>query len=116
MTRGLAGAVCDRRLKWVVVAFWIGLTVVLGGFGAKLAEVEDNETVNWLPGSAESTQALEEITAFRSDTTLDAVLVYEREGGITAEDVAAAQTDAAEYEDMDGRTIGEVVGDDSVPE
>ena len=46
MTRGLAGAVCDRRFKWVVLAFWIGLTVVLGGFGARLADVEDNETVN----------------------------------------------------------------------
>ena len=116
MTRGLARAVCDRRFKWVVLAFWIGVTVVLGGFGSRLADVEDNETVNWLPGSAESTQALEEITAFRSDTTLDAVLVYERDGGITAEDIAAAQADTAEYEDMNGRTIGEVVGDDSVPE
>ena len=76
MTRGLAEAVCDRRFKWVVLAFWIVVTVVLGGFGAKLADVEDNETVNWLPGSAESTQALEEIIAFRSDTTLDAVMVY----------------------------------------
>ena len=114
MTRGVAGAVCDRRFKWVVVAFWIGVTVVLGGFGARLADVEDNETVNWLPGSAESTQALEEITAFRSDTTLDAVLVYQRDGGITPGDIAAAQADSAEYEDMNGRTVGEVVGDDTV--
>jgi RND superfamily putative drug exporter len=114
MTRGLAEAVCDRRFKWVVLAFWIVVTVALGGFGARLADVEDNETVNWLPGSAESTRALEEIIAFRSDTTLDAVMVYERPGGITQEDVAAAQADIAEYEDMNGRTVGEVVGDDSV--
>ena len=92
------------------------MTVVLGGFGAKLADVEDNETVNWLPGSAESTQALEKVTAFRSDTTLDAVIVYERDGGITADDVAAAQADIAEFEEMNGRTVGEVVGDDSVAE
>ena len=116
MTRGLAGAVCGRRFKWVVVAFWIGVTILLGGLGARLAEVEDNETVNWLPGSAESTQALEEISAFRSDTTLDAVLVYERDGGITTEDIAAVQADTAAYEDMNGRTVGEVVGDDSVAE
>ena len=116
MTRSFAGAVCGRRVKWVVVAFWIVVTVVLGGFGAKLADVEDNETVNWLPGSAESTQALEKITAFRSDTTLDAVMVYERDGGITADDVAAAQADIAEFEEMNGRTVGEVVGDDSVAE
>jgi RND superfamily putative drug exporter len=116
MTRGLAEAVCDRRFKWVVLAFWIVVTVVFGGFGARLADVEDNETVNWLPESAESTQALEKTIAFRSDTTLDAVMVYEREGGITSEDVAAAQADIAEYEDMDGRTVGEIVGDDSVPE
>lgn len=115
MTRGLAEAVCDRRFKWVVLAFWIVVTVVLGGFGARLADVEDNETVNWLPGSAESTQALEQVIAFRSDTTLDAVMVYEREGGITADDVAAAQADIAEYEDMNGQTVAGLVGDDSIP-
>ncbi|HZG68816.1 MAG TPA: MMPL family transporter [Herpetosiphonaceae bacterium] len=92
------------------------MTVVLGGLGAKLADVEDNETVNWLPGSAESTQALEKVAAFRSDTTLDAVIVYERVGGITAEDVSAAEADIAEFEEMNGRTVGEVVGDDSVAE
>ncbi|MGH3484759.1 MAG: MMPL family transporter [Nocardioidaceae bacterium] len=92
------------------------MTAVLGTFGAKLADVEDNETVNWLPGSAESTQALEEISAFRSDTTLDAVIVYERDGGITPEDVTAAEDDMAAFEDMNGQTVGEVVGDDSIAE
>ncbi|MET0766259.1 MAG: hypothetical protein ABWY50_01305, partial [Aeromicrobium sp.] len=92
------------------------MTVVMGGFGAQLADVEDNETVNWLPGSAESTQALVKVTAFRSDTTLDAVMVYQRDGGITAEDVAAAQADIAEFEDMNGRNVGEVVGDEGVAE
>ena len=114
MTRNIARAVCGPRIKWVVLAFWIAVTVVLGSFGAKLADVEDNETVNWLPGSAESTQALVKVTAFRSDTTLDAVIVYERDGGITADDVAAAQADMAEFEEMNGRTVGDVVGDDSI--
>jgi putative drug exporter of the RND superfamily len=116
MTRKFANAVCGRRIKWVVLAFWIVVTVVLGGYGAKLADVEDNETVNWLPGSAESTQALEETTAFRSDTTLDAVMVYERDGGVTDADIAQAEADAEEFAAMDGQTVGEVVGDDSVAE
>jgi len=116
MTRRFAGAVCGRRIKWVVLGFWIIVTVVLGFFGSKLADVEDNETVNWLPGSAESTQALVKVTAFRSDTTLDAVVVYERDSGITPEDVAAAQADVAAFKAMDGRTVGEIVGDDSVAE
>ena len=55
------------------------------------------------------------VTAFRSDTTLDAVIVYERDGGITDADVAAAQADMAEFEAMDGRTVGDVVGDDGIP-
>ena len=116
MNRRFAGAVSGRRVKWIVLALWIVVTVVLGFFGAQLADVEDNETVNWLPGSAESTQALEKITAFRSDTTLDAVIVYERAGGITADDVAAARADIAEFEEMNGRTVGEVLEDDSVAE
>jgi putative drug exporter of the RND superfamily len=110
MRRRFATAVCGRRVKWVVLAFWIVVTVVLGGFGAKLADVEDNETVNWLPGSAESTQALEEITAFRSDTTLDAVVVYERDGAVTEADIAKAQADAEEFAEMDGQTVDEYVG------
>jgi putative drug exporter of the RND superfamily len=116
MTRRFAGAVCGRRIKWVVLAFWIVALGVLGGFGAKLADVEDNETVNWLPGSAESTRALEEISQFRSDTTLDAVIVYERDGGITEADAAKARADAATFAEMDGKTVGEIVGDDSVAE
>src|SRR5262245_6853637 len=116
MHRRFAGAVAGRRVKWAVLAIWIVMAAVLGiGFGSKLADVEDNETVNWLPGSAESTQALEEISAFRSDTTLDAVIVYERDGGITEDDVAAAQADITEFEAMDGRTVGDIVGDDSIP-
>jgi putative drug exporter of the RND superfamily len=116
MTRRFASAVCGRRIKWVVLAFWIAVTVVLGGYGAQLADVEDNETVNWLPGSAESTQALEKTAEFRSDTTLDAVMVYERDGGVTAADEAKAAADAEEFAAMDGQTVGEVVGDDSVAE
>ncbi len=116
MTGQLARAVSGRRIKWAILAFWIAVTVVLGSFGANLADVEDNETVNWLPESAESTQALEKTAAFRSDTTLDAVIVYERDGGITPEDVAAAEADIAEFEAMDGRTVGDVVGDDGVAE
>src|SRR4029450_9927583 len=110
MRRRFASAVCGRRVKWVVLAFWIVVTVVLGGFGAKLADVEDNETVNWLPGSAESTQALEETPASRSDTTLAAVVVYERDGGVTEADIAKAQADAEEFAEMDGQTVDEYVG------
>jgi RND superfamily putative drug exporter len=115
MTRSFAVAVCGRRVKWVVLAFWIVLTGVLGVFGSQLADVEENETVNWLPESAESTRALEEISAFRSDTTLDAVMIYEREGGVTQADLDQAAADAEEYQAIDGQTLGEVVGDDSVP-
>jgi putative drug exporter of the RND superfamily len=116
MTRRFAGAVCGRRIKWAVLGFWIVVTMILGSFGAKLADVEDNETVNWLPGSAESTKALEEISQFRSDTTLDAVIVYERDGGITQADVEAARADIASFEDMNDQTVGDIVGDDSVAE
>jgi RND superfamily putative drug exporter len=62
--RDFAKVVSGRRMKWVVVAFWVVATFVLGAFGAKLADVENNETVSWLPGSAESTQALEKVSAF----------------------------------------------------
>ena len=41
------------------LAFWIVAVVGLGGFAGKLTEVQNNEASSWLPGNAESTQALE---------------------------------------------------------
>ncbi|MGZ5390236.1 MAG: hypothetical protein ACXWDH_09055, partial [Aeromicrobium sp.] len=84
----MANVVCGRRTKYAVVAFWAVAIVIMGGFGAKLTEVEDNQAVSWLPGSAESTKALDAQMGFQSPDTLPAVIIYQRDGGLTDADKA----------------------------
>lgn len=102
MNRQLANVVCGRRSKYAVVAFWLVMIVVLGGFGSKLTDVEDNQAAGWLPGSAESTRALKAQAIFQSPDTLPAVVIYQRDGGSTAADKAKAVADAKTFAALDG--------------
>ncbi|MGH2534447.1 MAG: MMPL family transporter [Thermomicrobiales bacterium] len=89
----LTDFIASRTGKWVVLAVWLVLAVVAGAFGNRLGEVEENDASAWLPRSAESTEVVELQPAFFGDETIPAVIVYEREGGITAEDQAAVEDD-----------------------
>jgi RND superfamily putative drug exporter len=112
MHRSVATAVCGRRSKYLVVLFWIVMVVILGSLAAKLADVENNEASSWLPEDAESTQAIEEQAAFMSPDTIPAVVVYEREGGLTPADLEKAQADVATFGELEGTTAGP---DDDIP-
>ncbi|MDF2968152.1 MAG: Multidrug efflux transporter AcrB [Nocardioidaceae bacterium] len=109
MPRTIARALSHHRIKWVVLAVWIGLLVFGGMYGTKLTEAQNNETASWLPGDAESTQALEALEEFQSPDALTAVIVYERAGGTTPADMQAAASDAQEFSGFDGVT-GEALG------
>jgi RND superfamily putative drug exporter len=106
MHRSVATAVCGRRTKYLVILFWVVMTVVLGSLASKLPGVENNEVSSWLPGDAESTKAIEAQTAFMSPDTLPAVVVYERAGGLTEADIAKATEDAESFRALDGTTAG----------
>ncbi|WP_405010562.1 MMPL family transporter [Kitasatospora sp. NBC_01539] len=105
----IAALPCGRRAKWFVLAFWLVLLVVAVPLAGKLADVEDNEASSWLPGNAESTQVLEAQRGFFPVDTAQAVVVYERDGGITAADRAVAVRDAAAFADAP-HVAGVVVG------
>ncbi|WP_128378420.1 MMPL family transporter [Streptomyces cavernae] len=83
--QGIFGFVCGRRTKWVVVVLWLVLLVFLAPLAGKLTDAQDNDAQSWLPGSAESTQVLDISTDFRPET-IPAVVIYAREGGLTAQD------------------------------
>ncbi|MEU9131274.1 MMPL family transporter [Kitasatospora sp. NPDC048540] len=93
----LASLPCGRRSKWVVLALWLILVVVAGPLAGKLMDAEDNEASSWLPGSAESTQVLNEQRTFQPVDTAQAVVVYQRTSGITPADRAAAERDAVQF-------------------
>ncbi|MFI5556772.1 MMPL family transporter, partial [Streptomyces sp. NPDC051738] len=91
-SRGIAHLVCGRRAKWVVLVLWLEVLFLTVPFAQKLADAQDNDAASWLPGSAESTQVLEISENFRPEQ-IPAIVVYARDGGLTAQDRAAITED-----------------------
>ncbi len=109
MHRQIAGKLTGRVTKWVVLVAWIVIMVISSGFASKLTEVQNNEASSWLPSSAESTRALEELAPFRDQNDIPTVVVYERTSGLTPSDLSAIKAQAVEMQQMDG-VVGQVTG------
>jgi RND superfamily putative drug exporter len=87
MIRWLTRTVSGRTARWVLLALWILLAVAAGSAGSKLTSIENNDSQTWLPGGAQSLQALNVATEhFGSADVINAVIVYQRPGGLTAAD------------------------------
>ena len=98
-----------RRTKYAVIGVWL---VVAG----KFEDAQENDPVDYLPGSAESVKALNELEDYPSGDIADAVTVFRRDGGLTAADRAEiAQTRGAinaERRDGVGETGSPVISND----
>src|SRR5215213_1343973 len=81
----------QRRPKFVVLIAVLLLAAGLGSQSGKFEDAQDNETVEWLPGDAESVKALKAIERFPDGEISPAVTVISREGGLNADDRARAQ-------------------------
>ncbi len=115
MTRSVAGLLTGRRIKYVIIVFWLVVVAVAGPLAGKLTGVEKNEPKTWLPGSAESTKELEVQSAFASPNTIPAIVIYERSSGLTATDRAKIASDAQTYgqlRELDGKVIGPITSAD----
>ena len=85
----LANIVSGRRSKWVVLVIWILAVVVMMPLGAKLADETKDDTASFLPESAESTASSRLLDAkFPAQETSQGLIVYQRDGGLTAADKA----------------------------
>ena len=93
----VAGWITHRYAKYAVIGFWLVAVALLGPLAGKLTGVQNNETKSWLPASAESTQVLDAASAFVSSDTITAVLVYERDAGLTPADLAKVKADVATF-------------------
>jgi putative drug exporter of the RND superfamily len=103
MHRHIAGKLTGRVTKVVVAVAWIVVAVVMGGlFSSKLSGVQDNQTSSWLPGSAESTKALDKLAPFQSQNDIPTVLVYEKDSGLTKADRAAIGQRLDRVQQLDG--------------
>ncbi len=75
-----------RAVPWVVLALWIAALAVVAPFAAKLGDVQQDRAVDYLPAGADSTQVAEIQDRLPGGETTALVLVYHREGGLTAAD------------------------------
>ena len=78
-----------RRAKWIVFAIWFVAIFIAAGpanLPGKFEDAESNEATSYLPGSAESTDALDATEALQNGELAPAVIIYRREAGLTAAD------------------------------
>ncbi|MER6342914.1 MMPL family transporter [Streptomyces sp. NPDC001595] len=82
----------DRRraVPWLVLALWVGVLAIASPFAAQLADVQRDRVTDYLPANADSTQVAEIQERLPGGETTELVLVYHRDGGLTAADRAAA--------------------------
>ena len=102
MNRRIAGSLTGRVTKWLVLASWIALTIGSMLFAPKLAEEQNNEASSWLPETAESTRALEKLSAFQDPNVIPTLVVYEKSSGLTDDDLATIEEQAEELAGLEG--------------
>jgi RND superfamily putative drug exporter len=100
----IAHVVCGRRSKWVVLALWIIVLVVVSPLAQKLTDAQKNDSASWLPSKAESTQVLDLQKQFVPESA-PAVVVYTRPGGLTGADVAKIGKDAVKVKALTAHGI-----------
>src|SRR5689334_9596161 len=75
-----------RVLAGVLLVVWLALGGFTGPYAGKLSEVAENDSSAFLPNSAESTQVAELQKKFQRDNKIPAIVVVERQSGLTEED------------------------------
>ncbi len=87
-------------IPWVVLALWVGVLALASPFAAELADVQHDRVTDYLPASADSTRVARLQEQLPGGESTELVLVYHREGGLTAADRATA-----------GEQVARVAGD-----
>ncbi|MFJ4363072.1 MMPL family transporter [Streptomyces chartreusis] len=88
---GAVGTSVRRRgVPWLVLGLWIVALVAVSPFASKLADVQRDRAVDYLPASADSTQVAKIQERLPGGEATELVVVYHRDGGLTAGDRATA--------------------------
>src|SRR5687768_10616735 len=97
-TRAGRRAINWRRALLPAVVLVVALFVVMpvaGTLSGKLSSVTENDQAAFLPDSAESTRSLALETRFAGAQDIPALVVWERQGGLTEDDLTSV-TEAVE--------------------
>ncbi|NEA85217.1 MMPL family transporter [Streptomyces sp. SID7958] len=97
---GAGSSVTRRRaVPWVVVGLWLAALVLVGPLAGKFGGIQQNRATDYLPDSADSTQVARIQDRLPGGEATDLVLVYHRDGGLTAADRKTAAGQVAEVGD-----------------
>lgn len=69
----------------VLISIWFGLAALGGPYFGRVEEVSDVDLAAFLPESAEATKVNEQLTKFRDETTIPAIIVYTADDGVIDE-------------------------------
>lgn len=103
------GAGRRRAVPWLVLGLWIAALAIASPFAAKLGDVQRDRAVDYLPASADSTQVAKIQERLPGGEATEMVLVYHRDGGLTAADKKTAAGQVAEIagaHELTGRPAG----------
>ncbi|MFF4346634.1 MMPL family transporter [Streptomyces sp. NPDC001530] len=95
-TRTTSARTRRRAVPWVLLGLWVAVLAAVGPFASKLADVQHDRAVDYLPASADSTQVAKIEDQLPGGETTELVLVYHRDGGLSAADRATAARQIAE--------------------
>ncbi|EWS81838.1 hypothetical protein BF93_15065, partial [Brachybacterium phenoliresistens] len=94
----------------LLVLVWIGVFGIGGMSFGRISDVATEDRAGFLPASAESTRVQDRISEFTGSEAIPAIIVAERSGGLTEDDLAALDALAASAPDLaDGATASPVI-------
>jgi len=86
----------------VLILVWLALFGAGGSTFSQVSKVATNDQSQFLPGDSEATRAQESSAEFRGDDAIPAIVVVERDGGLTDDDLALIDDATATLADVDG--------------
>ncbi len=95
-TQKTEGRARKRAIPWVMLGLWVAVLALVGPFAGKTSDVQQDRAVDYLPVSADSTQVAKIQDQLPGGEATELVLVYHRDGGLTAADKATAQSQVEE--------------------
>ncbi|MFD7031684.1 MMPL family transporter [Streptomyces sp. NPDC059917] len=99
-----------RAIPWGVLVLWVIALAVAGPFAGTLGDAQRDGTADYLPSGADSTQVARLQEKLPGGEVTGLLLVYHRDGGLTAADRAAAERQVEEVTVPAGTTAARPAG------